>query len=349
MISAHSLASRIRRPHRRPDQRRSHHDAARRPPLRSPGRGAFFADCTPDDDVEQVVLIPDRPRLFWPQVPGEGYRLQRSPEHQSALAAERAIVERGDCRFTATSILSSGEAIEGEWDFRGREEPYLGATDFSRQSVLHLRPGSGYFTFHMERHGAEVVGFDWGYDCVPDVMPEPGDGGHPRATPTGTVAFHAHSAMRELSEVQNSWWYLHRDYRSSAEMVYGDLARPPSDLGAFDVAVLGQCLSQVRDPWGVISWVASCTRRRLVATEVLDPNVLELSRSVGEHACVYAPKGPAARSDWWSLSPGSVADAMRCVGFTRTRVVFHSQRKKVGDAWSEVPMFTVVGEREWVF
>lgn len=348
MISAHSLTRRLRRSHRRPSQRRSHHNDELRPPMRHAGRGAFFASC-PDDGLEEVVVIPERPRILWPAEPPEGYRGQLEEPFQRRLAAERAMIEREDCRFVQTSLMASGDAVEGEWDLRGGEVPYLGATDFSRATVLELAPANGYFTFHMERLGAEVVAFDIGWDRLPEVMPEPGDGGHPRIVPSGTVTFHAHAEMRSLAGVQNGWWYLHRDYRSRAKMVYGDPYHLPVDIGVFDVALVAGVLPRMRDPWEVLSQVAACTRQRIVVTDPVDPAVAELSTSAMEHACLYAPGGPSVRTAWWSMSPGAVADALRHLGFGRTRLLFHSQRRKQDADWSEVPMFTVVAEREWAF
>ncbi len=348
MISAHSLTQRIRRSHRRPLQRRSHHNEELRPAIRVAGRGAFFAACPPDaEGVERVVVIPDRPRLFWPAPPPEGYLGQLDELFQKRLAGERAIIEREDCRFTETSLLTSGEVVEGEWDFRGREEPYLGAVPLSGARVLHLAPGGGYFTFHMERHGAEVAAFDVGWEAVPDVMAEPGVGGGLHATPSGAVTFHAHAALRERSSVQNAWWYLHRDYGSRAAMVYGDFSRLPSDMGAFDVAVLGDVLARVRDPWGLLAQVAAVTRGTVVVTDRLIPAISEGSRAMRDHAVVYAPNGPDDRNTWWAMAPGAVIDALANVGLSRTRLIYHSQRRKVGDVWSDAPMFTVVAERDW--
>ena len=79
----------------------------------------------------------------------------------------------------------------------------------------------------MERAGADVVSFDVGYDVSIDLYPAPGN--------VDTRKLRLDHA-RSINEVQNSWWYLHRAFASSARIVYGDFYALPADLGAYDVS-----------------------------------------------------------------------------------------------------------------
>ncbi|HUY86374.1 MAG TPA: class I SAM-dependent methyltransferase [Acidimicrobiales bacterium] len=353
MISAHSIAHRIRHPHRRPSQRRSHHIPGLRSPLRNPGRAGAPSDCQPEPDpIEQVILIPAKPRLFWPQPPPQGYLGQLDPIFQARIQAERSSVARDDCDFYHSVRLANGELIEGAWDLRGREDPYLGVTDFDRKRVLEFGPATGHLTFHMEAQGAEVVGFDIGWDCVPEVIPDKIEDAQPFANAT----------LRAISAVQNSWWYTKRGTNSQAKMVYGDIYRLPADLGTFDISLFGCILPNLRDPWRALSEAASITRKRIIVTDVVRPEADAVSRNFMEHASTWAPDGREAWTSWWAMSPGAVLDCLRQLGFSRSRLMLHNQRhrpmgalfdvEEAGDSlsrWSEVPMYTVVAEREWGF
>src|SRR6267143_1531568 len=94
-------------------------------------------------------------------------------------------------------------------------------------------PATGALTYYMERSGADVVSFDVGYDVSIDLHPAPGN------VDTRKLRLD-HAQM--INETQNSWWYLHRTYASSARMVYGDIYALPGDLGEYDVSVFAAIL-----------------------------------------------------------------------------------------------------------
>ena len=115
------------------------------------------------------------------------------------------MLTRADCHFYQSVELPGGEVIDGPWDLRGRELEYLGGIDLAGRRVLELGPATGALTYFMEREGADVVSFDVGYDVSIDLYPAPGN-----ADTRKLRLDHA----RKTSEVQNSWWYLHRAYGS---------------------------------------------------------------------------------------------------------------------------------------
>jgi hypothetical protein len=147
------------------------------------------------------------PPHYWPSEPPNGYRGQLTTAFQTDLRDRREGLGLADCRFYHSTTLEGGDVVAGAWDLRTNEAAYLGNVPFARRRVLEIGPASGGLTFYMEHEGAEVTTFDVGFDCFPDVLPQPGiDTGQRRRE---LLAF--------IEEVQNAWWYLHRDRSSSVK------------------------------------------------------------------------------------------------------------------------------------
>jgi O-methyltransferase len=271
----------------------------------------------------------------WPAVPPAGYLGQLEPAFQRRLASERAWIDRGDCDFYHSAVLADGTVIPGAWDLRGTEPSYLGGIALAGQRVLELGPASGYLTFYMEAQGADVVGFDVGYDIAIDLIPR-----------TGIDPYVARNdAARYIGAVQNAWWYLHRDLRSKAKVVYGDIYDMPGDLGSFDISVFAAILIHLRDPFRALAQAAGRTTRQIVVTELVqDPN-LDPDDSLAR----FAPLGVGQQTNWWAHTPGFVRRMLEALGFTNSTTTFHSHRHHLGHDLSteavDMPMFTVVAER----
>jgi len=300
---------------------------------------------------------------LWPSEPSPGYLGQLEDSCQADYASRRANLVQEDCSFYHTSVLKAGTILQGAWDLRGGEDSYLGGGSFDRVRVLEVGPASGFFTFHLEDRGAEVVSFEAGYDRHIDVLP-PITHEDPRpAMPL---------VMSELARINNSWWYLHRDRNSTAKIAYGNIYNLPSDLQMFDTSLFGSVLLHLRDPFLAMEEAGKLTTRRMIVTEALygdldDPTLLtRIATGIrwrmrarpgriggGNPANVqrFAPEisHRGASTIWWNFSPGSVVNMMARLGFPQTAVTFHSQRYRIGSDLSvepvDVAMFTVVGER----
>ena len=273
----------------------------------------------------------------WPAFAPPRYLGQLSDEFQHALAEERVALTRADCRFYQSVELPGGEVIDGPWDLRGRELEYLGGIDLAGRRVLERGPSTGALTYFMERAGAEVVAFDVGYDVSIDLYPAPGS-----ADTRKLRLDHA----RSTNEVQNSWWYLHRAFASSARIAYGDFYALPGDLGQHNVSVFAATLLHLRSPIAALEEAARHTRDTIVVTEpwafgrdsMLD-NVMKLF-----------PFGEAGRwTLWWAISAGAVVQMLDTMGFRDSRVIAHTSRHRFGhlsDApYDDVDMYTVVANR----
>jgi O-methyltransferase len=269
--------------------------------------------------------------------PAPGYLGQLEAHFQQQLAAERSGLQRGDCVFYHSVELPGGEVILGPWDLRGRESIYLGGVDFEGARVLEFGPASGALTYFMERHGATVVTFDVGYDVGIDLHPHPGNEDMRQLRVD-------HAKM--IGEVQNSWWYLHREYESHAAAVYGNIYDLPSDLGAFDISVFAAILLHLRDPVAALEQAARRTRRTIVVTDAWAFG----SDTLYENTMKVFPFGESGRwTVWWAISAGAIVAILYTLGFRDVAVTEHTQRHQFGhDAsaeYDEMSMYTVVASR----
>jgi SAM-dependent methyltransferase len=275
--------------------------------------------------------------VTWPSFPPPRYLGQLDPGFQAALAAERSAVTREECSFYHTVETADGEVVMGPWDLRGREREYLGGVDFSGRRVLELGPATGALTQYLEDAGADVVGFDAGFDVSIDLHPDP-TGADDRARRL------EHAQM--VGRVQRSWWYLHSRHRCRAAMVYGDIYTLPGDIGQFDISVFAAILLHLRSPVAALTEAARRTREAIVVTEswgfereLLHENVMKIF-----------PYGDGGRwTVWWSISAGAVVSMLETLGFADTTVTEHEQLHQFGhDAgapYRPMPMYTVVGRR----
>ncbi len=252
------------------------------------------------------------------------------------LADERATVRREDCKFYHTVELPDGDVIPGPWDLRGRESEYLGNVELEGKSVLELGPATGHLSYFMERAGADVVSFDVGYDVSMDLMPAP-------IRDMRQLRFdHA----RNVTRLQNSWWFLHREYASSTRMVYGDIYALPGDIGEFDVSVFCAILLHLKSPIAALEQAARRTRSKIVVTEPWSGD----SDTLHDDIMRIFPLGEGGRwVIWWSISAGAVVRMLEMLGFTRSHVIEHTQAHQfghvVGAPYQDMPMYTVIAER----
>ena len=283
------------------------------------------------------MQAPGEALACWPSFGPVGYLGQLSDEYQRALADERAALTLDDCRFYHSAELPNGEVVPGPWDLRGHEHEYLGGVDLAGRRVLEFGPATGALTFFMEQAGAEVVAFDVGYDVSVDLHPAPGN-----ADTRKLKLDHA----RLITEVQNSWWYLHRAYESSARVAYGDIYALPGDLGEYDTSVFAAILLHLRSPVAALQEAARRTRDTIVVTEpwALGPETMR------DNIMKIFPYGESGRwTVWWTISAGAIVEMLYAMGFRDSRIVEHTQRHQFGHVadseYQDIQMYTVVAHR----
>lgn len=268
----------------------------------------------------------------WPHRRPLGHLGQLSAQAQAEHRARFEPLEVAHCHWYHQVPAANGERLPGAWDLNGNESTYLGGIDLADRRVFELGPATGHLTWWMERQGAEIVAFEAGLDCHNDLIPY-----------GRTLADNVRdNTMRFTSTVQRSWWWTKIEHDLRAEVAYGTPYDLPSDLGEFDVTVLGAVLPQLRDPFGAMMQVAARTTEAIVVTD------LEPPRPWGATEMRFNPI-EGDHSSWWVITPGAMRRMLSNVGFTEHTVTRHAQWRRPGHALdadpTETPMYTIVARR----
>jgi len=303
------------------------------------------------------------------------------PAPAPPYAAPRTVTRLEDCFFYHTLDLPGHGVVRGSWDLRPGIDEYLGSIGLCGKRVLDIGTASGFVCFHMERQGAEVVGYDLS----------------PEHAHLQNVVVYPHDDLRRLAAeysslihlVNNGWWLAHGALGSSARMVYGSVYDVPAGIGTVDAAVFGCILLHLRDPFLALASPLRMVRETVVVTEPfwnpveLPPpapslpiatgwrrGLLRLAhriagdpmwrhevwlRQLEEHLRNYGErmrKMPIMtlmpdyrrrepKDGWWYLSPLIVQEFLGILGFEDSRVTLHQQLHE----GRPTPMYTVVARR----
>ena len=103
-----------------------------------------------------------------------------------------------------------GSETLGAWDYRGREDDFLGRQDFRGKAVLELGPASGFLTKEMEARGASVT-------CIDTADDEPWEAVPRKDRELQRFLGHKRDQTQRL---RASWWYSQRRFDSNARVAY---------------------------------------------------------------------------------------------------------------------------------
>jgi hypothetical protein len=111
-------------------------------------------------------------------------------------------------------------------------DAYLGNVDFRNKRVLEIGPASGFFSFYMEREGAEVISLELGRG-----QPSGGLGKTP-----DLQSFDSDPVDVSRKRRNNSFWFAHRAFNSKVRVVYGNVYETPAAIGPVHIATFGNVL-----------------------------------------------------------------------------------------------------------
>jgi len=249
----------------------------------------------------------------------------------------RDVRATSDCVFYHTMDLPGFGLMEGQWDLREGVEDYCGNVDVAGKRVLEVGTASGFLAFHLERQGAEVVGYDLSEEQPWDLVPFAG-------VDVAAIDTRHRDVIRQMN---NSWWLAHRLFESSARVVYGTVYEIPESIGAVDIATYCAILLHVRDPFLALANGLRLTRDTAVVTEIVGrprPAVPEPAADDGRGPSVeFLPnfRTGAPQDTWWFLTPEVIQAFLGVLGFGDSSVKYHHQKGSFG----ECEFFTVVAHR----
>lgn len=145
-----------------------------------------------------------------------------------------------DCHFCHTIDIPGIGVVTGAWDLREGVYDYLDKFDFSGRRVLEIGPASGFLTFYMEKHGAEVVCVDlpveenYSWDYVP----------------RSGLDFDDISRTRteQILKIRNAFWLCHAKFQSKAKVHYGSAYDLPTELESLMSRYVHPCCFTRRIP-----------------------------------------------------------------------------------------------------
>ena len=216
-----------------------------------------------------------------------------------------------------------------KWDYNLESvlDKFLLPHNMTGKTFLDIGTANGYFSFEMERRGAEVVSFDLGLDDIPDQIPYP-------FSPD-----RVNDNREFMMKLQKGYWYAHQHFHSNAKALYGNIKQMPLWLETFDVTFIGSILQHLRDPLGAIFEADKHTKHMLIISEAYYPSkepVLRFQANPFDENPQYWT--------WWRMSPSFLKLALETLGYKNLEICgpFDLINRRHG---YKVPTITVKGSK----
>lgn len=245
----------------------------------------------------------------------------------------REVREVDDCFFYHTLDLPGIGVVKGRWDLRGRFDDYIGGVKLQDKTVLDVGAANGFLTFEAEKRGArEVVSFDIGDAKFQHMLPF-----------KDSSYYTDHERWRENQNAyferwKNGYWLAHRLNNSKARAFYGDVYELPTQLGVFDVSIIGSVLEHLRDQISAMASVARLTR----STMIIVTGVIETEDKTALFA--GSANQPDQNFTWWAYSVGTYREVLKMLGFHITSLT--KNMYPCPFAGSDTCRYTIVAARE---
>jgi len=220
------------------------------------------------------------------------------------FAEPRVVADLSECFFYHTMTLPGFGEVHAHWDLRGRFDEYIGGVDLKDKSVIDIGTATGFLSFEAEERGASrVVSFDMAHAGLQTFLPFKDKPSF--VDPAGWARQH----NMEVESWKNAYWLCHRLLGSKAEVYYGDLNNLPTELGQFDVAIVGSVLEHLSDPISALASVSRLVRETIVVVTPLIDSDDRFANFEGraEH--------PEQDFTWWTFSRGLYREVFGMLGF----------------------------------
>lgn len=233
-----------------------------------------------------------------------------------------------DCNwYHDFEFIRGNENIKPHFNLEPIIDNFLLPDDMTGKTFLDIGTGNGFFTFEMEKRGADVVSFDLAVDKKPDGIPYynvPDRTGHNKEF---------------MKRFQKGYWYSHKYFNSKARAVYGNVMYMPEWLGKYDVTLLGSILQHLRDPLGAIIQADKHTRNSLIICEAFYKSEEPVMRFQA------MPDVPNPQYwTWWLISPTVIVSMLKTLGYKE--IVVHGPFNMFNiEGQYNVSSFTVKGDK----
>jgi SAM-dependent methyltransferase len=249
------------------------------------------------------------------------------------MVQPRHVEDLDDCFFYHTMDLPGVGEVRGHWDLRGRFKEYVGGVELAGKSVIDVGAATGFLSFESEKAGASrVVSFDMNDASQQDFLPFKEN--LPYRDPPRWIEKY----NKEIAQWKNAYWLCHRLLRSQAEVYYGDIYELPTELGKFDVAIVGSVLEHLNDQISALAAIARVTADTLVVISPLLDTDERIARfeALADH--------PEADFTWWTYSRGVYREVFKMLGFRITSITSAEYYYHYGERFET--RHTIVCKRE---
>jgi SAM-dependent methyltransferase len=252
---------------------------------------------------------------------------------QIQFIAPRHVDKLDDCFFYHTMTLPEFGEVRGHWDLRGRFNEYIGGVELNGKSVLDVGTATGFLSFEAEKHGASrVVSFDIGDASQQAFLPFK-DKLYYRDPESWFKQYNA-----EIEQWKNAYWLCHRLLGSNADVYYGNVYEL-SQLGEFDVSIVGSVLEHLSDQ---ISALASISRHTKETMIIVSP-LLDTDDRIGQFGALA--DHPENDFTWWIYSRGVYREVLKMLGFTIKSISSANYYYHYGERWEKRHTIVAVRDR----
>lgn len=251
----------------------------------------------------------------------------------SAIYAEPREVTVGECAWYQVMDVPGHGTMPGRWDLRETADAYLGNVDFQGKRVLELGTASGFFCFHMESKGADVVAVDLSPDHSWDVLLSPSDDEQ-------AIRRTMRAGQQKLN---NAFWLGHRAYNSKARFVHSTVYDVPEELGQFDIVTLCAILLHLRDPLLALQLAA---QRATESVIIVDRKPDWMKKIKGPFArFMPSPEGktPHGGWTWWHFSPDVLVAMLKMLGYEHFELT--TSKHLYVPTGKKIELYTLVASR----
>ena len=226
----------------------------------------------------------------------------------SLFETPRLINDINECYFYHTIDLPQYGTIRGAWDLRENIEAYLGNFDFAGKTVLDVGTAGGFLTFHIESKGAKVTSFDLASGNLWNIVPY--------INPKYNLQEARKHYISVAEIVKKGYWFSHRILESQAKCHYGDIYNLSSNIGLFDVAVMGMIISHLRDPIQALFSVSLLVKDYLIISNLVTGETKDCVARLMPDVNTLVPLDA-----WWSFSQACIERMLNIVGFEVESIV----------------------------
>jgi hypothetical protein len=256
----------------------------------------------------------------------------------NVFATPQSVASIDDCFFYHTMQVPGYGVRPGQWDLRNTIDDYLGQMNFKNKRVLDVGTADGFISFHVEKQGAESIGYDLSEQDAWDTIPF--------AQYDYKQSVLASKAL--IKKLNNAFWFSHHALDSKAKMVYGTVYTIPREIGPVDVSIFGSILLHVRDPFAALQSALAITTETVVVAELLRGDWLSyVLRRLGLPHMHFLPdfNKIEPKDTWWYLSPAAIIRMVGALGFEDTRIHYHTQQYGAWGNYARMPYYTVIARR----